>query len=57
MKMLFEASSSSDDPFKSKMTDFDKDLAEQRKEKVTGYFIRFNVTTGEYEKKTRPSSI
>ena len=57
MKMLFEASSSSDDPFKSKMTDFDKDLAEQSKEKVSGYFIRFNVTTGEYEKKTQPSSI
>ena len=55
--MLFETSASSDDPFKTKMTDFDKDLAEQSKEKVSGYFIRFNVTTGEYEKKTQPSSI
>ena len=57
MQLLFEASVSSNKPFKSKMTDFDKDLAEQNKEKVTGYFIRFNVITGEYEKKTQPSSI
>ena len=53
MSMLFEASPQGNAPFRDKMTDFDKDLAEQNGEKVSGYFIRYNVATGEYEKKTR----
>lgn len=60
MNMLFESSDSSTDPayenFKTKTRDYDLQLAAKSGEKIRGYYLRFDVKTGQKFENTKPTA-
>ena len=58
MNMLFEFETQPTyERFKTKTRQYDLELAEKNGEKIRGYYLRFDVKTGEKFEKTKPTSI